>query len=190
MLVTALIGLAKVRLRTRLAFAVCLVAGCTSTPEPVSPRGSKAREPAQTAAPVQGGAAPARATQSALRDESVELVSRYEGAAALAEFSGKASYYSDALAGRPTASGEPYDPQALTAAHKTLPFRTVVRVVHEDNQRVVYVRINDRGPFVRGRVLDLSKAAAKDLGLLRQGVAKVRVEVVEYGPAKKKSKRR
>lgn len=115
-------------------------------------------------------------------------MSRYEGAPALAEFSGQASYYSDALAGHSTASGEPYDPKALTAAHRSLPFRSVVRVVHQGNQRVVYVRINDRGPFVRGRVLDLSRAAASDLGLLGQGVAKVRVEVVEYGPAKNKKK--
>jgi rare lipoprotein A len=173
-----------------LAVAACVVAGCGSTPEPASPRAAGTREPEPAAVPAHGGTAAVASPGPASSDETVELVSRYEGAAALAEFSGKASYYSDALAGRPTASGEPYDPQAHTAAHKTLPFRTVVRVVHEDNQRVVYVRINDRGPFVRGRVLDLSKAAARDLGLLRQGVAKVRVEVVEYGPAKKKAKRR
>lgn len=89
--------------------------------------------------------------------------------------SGVASYYSDSLAGRSTASGEPYEPGKLTAAHKSLAFGSVVCVVHQDSQRSVVVTINDRGPFVRGRVIDLSRAAARRLDLLVAGIASVDV---------------
>ena len=96
--------------------------------------------------------------------------------------SGKATYYSDALSGRPTASGEPYRPSEYTAAHKKLPFGTVVRVVHVRTGRWVRVRINDRGPFGDShRIIDLSKTAAEQLGILREGVAPVRVEILAYG---------
>lgn len=91
---------------------------------------------------------------------------------------GVASYYADSLAGRSTASGEPYEPGKLTAAHKSLPFGTVVCVVHLDNRRSVVVTINDRGPFVRGRVIDLSRAAAQRLDLLMAGIAPVDVYLV------------
>lgn len=93
---------------------------------------------------------------------------------------GQASYYSDALAGNSTASGEPYDPAALTAAHRTLPFGTRVRVTRLDKDLSVEVRINDRGPFGRrGRIIDLSRAAAERLEMIRAGVVRVRVEVLE-----------
>ena len=92
---------------------------------------------------------------------------------------GLASYYADRFHGRPTASGEFYDRRALTAAHRRLPFGSVVQVTHLENGRSVVVRINDRGPFVRGRVIDLSYAAAKDLGMLRRGVVKVRIVQLE-----------
>lgn len=95
---------------------------------------------------------------------------------------GKATYYSDALAGRPTASGEAYDPRALTAAHRSLPFGTVVRVVRPDSGRAVVVRINDRGPFGNERrIIDLSRTAAEELDMIRAGVVDVRAEVLEYG---------
>ncbi|MEM1033229.1 MAG: septal ring lytic transglycosylase RlpA family protein [Myxococcota bacterium] len=87
---------------------------------------------------------------------------------------GEASYYHDALAGRSTASGAPYDPQRLTAAHRTLDFGTVVDVVRDDG-RWVRVTINDRGPFHRGRIIDLSRRAAERIGLVRRGVAPVRL---------------
>ena len=93
---------------------------------------------------------------------------------------GQATWYSDSLAGRSTASGEPYDPQALTAAHRTLPFGTRVRVTRLDHDRSVEVRINDRGPFGRrSRIIDLSRAAAEQLEMLRAGVVRVRLEVLE-----------
>lgn len=93
---------------------------------------------------------------------------------------GRASYYADSLAGHPTASGEPYDPDAFTGANRDLPFGTRVRVVRVDDGRSVVVRINDRGPFGRKkRILDVSRAAAEKLGMIREGVIDVRVEVLK-----------
>ncbi|MFI8745388.1 septal ring lytic transglycosylase RlpA family protein [Pseudomonas sp. NPDC077186] len=92
---------------------------------------------------------------------------------------GKASYYGDRHHGRKTASGERFDQHALTAAHRSLPFGTRVRVTNLSNERSVVVRINDRGPFVRGRIIDVSRAAAERLGMLRAGVVPVRVEQLE-----------
>jgi len=95
---------------------------------------------------------------------------------------GMAVYYADSLHGRPTASGEPYDKEALTAAHRELPFGTLVRVTRLDNRRSVVVRINDRGPFRdERRIIDLSRAAAERIDMIRAGVVEVRVEVVS-GP--------
>jgi rare lipoprotein A len=92
---------------------------------------------------------------------------------------GKATWYSDSLAGNRTANGERYDPRELTAAHRTLPFGTRVRVVRVDDGREVTVRINDRGPHGRrDRIIDLSRAAAERLGMIRAGVIDVRIEVV------------
>lgn len=92
---------------------------------------------------------------------------------------GLASYYADRFHGRQTANGERYDRQALTAAHRHLPFGTRVSVTRLDDGRAVTVRINDRGPFVHGRIIDLSHAAAQKLGMLRLGVVKVRVVRLE-----------
>lgn len=89
---------------------------------------------------------------------------------------GKASWYGERFRGKPTASGEPFDPDDFTAAHRTLPFGTRVRVVVLESGRSVEVRINDRGPFVHGRIIDLSKAAAQRVGIQRLGVARVRIE--------------
>ena len=96
---------------------------------------------------------------------------------------GKASYYSDKLAGHRTANGEAYDPRALTAAHRTLPFGSMVYVARPDGRHVT-VRINDRGPFKRGRVIDLSRRAAEQLGLVREGVGEVALRVVSLSPVK------
>ncbi len=91
---------------------------------------------------------------------------------------GIASYYADKYHGRPTASGEVFNMNDLTAAHRTLPFGTRVRVTQLDNNRSVIVRINDRGPFIEGRVIDLSRAAAEQLQFTRAGLTKVRVEII------------
>jgi rare lipoprotein A (peptidoglycan hydrolase) len=91
---------------------------------------------------------------------------------------GRASWYGPKFSGRKTANGEIFDPNQLTAAHKTLPFGTLVRVYNLDNGASVVVRINDRGPFKPGRVIDLSKAAAENLKMIASGTAHVRLEVV------------
>lgn len=94
------------------------------------------------------------------------------------EQGGIASWYGPGFHGRITANGETYDMEAMTAAHKQLPFGSVVEVVNRDNGRRTRVRINDRGPFVRGRIIDLSKAAARELDMLGAGIARVRIRVV------------
>lgn len=94
-------------------------------------------------------------------------------------FSGQISYYSDSLAGNRTANGEIYDPKKLTAASRTLRFGTRLRVTRIDNGRSVEVRVNDRGPFGRRkRILDVSRAAAEQLDMIRAGVVRARVEVI------------
>ena len=93
--------------------------------------------------------------------------------------SGQASWYGGKFHGRTTASGETFDTNALTAAHKTLPFGTVVEVTNLDNGKAVTVRINDRGPFVEGRIIDLSRAAAEKLDMVGTGVARVEIHLVE-----------
>ena len=106
---------------------------------------------------------------------------------ALYALSGVASYYGDQFAGRSTANGERYDPDAYTAAHRSLPFGTIVRVTRRSTGDWVLVRINDRGPFgKRQRILDLSKQAARRLGMLHDGIAKVRAEVLEEGRRRKR----
>jgi len=91
---------------------------------------------------------------------------------------GKASHYGPGLAGNPTASGEIFNPRKLTAAHRTLPLGSRVRVINPRNGQSVVVRINDRGPFVAGRVIDLSTAAARRIGLMQQGVGRVELRLL------------
>ena len=92
---------------------------------------------------------------------------------------GKASYYARMHHGQRTASGERHDQNALVAAHRSLPFGTRVQVTNLANGRKVTVRINDRGPFRRGRIIDLSRAAAQQIGMIERGVVAVRIETVE-----------
>ncbi|MDD5543061.1 MAG: septal ring lytic transglycosylase RlpA family protein [Acidobacteriia bacterium] len=94
------------------------------------------------------------------------------------ELVGIASYYGDPHNGRPTANGEVFDKHALTAAHRTLPFNTRVRVNDLDNHRSVEVRINDRGPFIDGRIIDLSEEAGRRMGLIGPGTAHVRLDIL------------
>lgn len=95
---------------------------------------------------------------------------------------GVASWYGDAFHGRLTANGEVFDMTAITAAHPTLPLPSLVRVTNLNDGRSIVVRVNDRGPFVDGRLIDLSRAAAQQLGIMRLGIARVRVQYL--GPAK------
>ncbi len=92
---------------------------------------------------------------------------------------GKASFYADKFEGSPTASGEKYRASRLTAAHKTLPFGTKVRVTNLANNESVVVTINDRGPFVEGRIIDVSKSAAERLSFFNQGTTEVKMEIVD-----------
>ncbi|MCS7153219.1 MAG: septal ring lytic transglycosylase RlpA family protein [Bacteroidia bacterium] len=91
---------------------------------------------------------------------------------------GEASYYAPSFHGRRTASGEPYNRMGMTAAHRTLPFDTYVRVTDKATGRSVVVRINDRGPHKPERIIDLSERAAQELGIIARGVAQVRIEVI------------
>ncbi|MDR6833238.1 MULTISPECIES: septal ring lytic transglycosylase RlpA family protein [unclassified Sphingopyxis] len=92
---------------------------------------------------------------------------------------GMASYYGRELAGNRTASGERFDPAQLTAAHRTLPFGSLVRVTNVANGDSVIVRINDRGPFSHGRVIDVSHAAAREIGMHRSGTARVKLALLD-----------
>ena len=94
---------------------------------------------------------------------------------------GRATYYHDGMHGRRTSSGERYDRTGLTAAHRTLPLGTWVRVTNLFNRKSVTVRVNDRGPFARGRSIDLSRAAASALDYRARGTAPVRIEVLDAG---------
>ena len=97
---------------------------------------------------------------------------------------GVASWYGSEEQGKLTANGEHFDRHDFTAASRHLPFNTIVRVTNEDNGRSVQVRINDRGPFVHGRILDLSEAAANSLDMQKSGTAPVKIQVVEPSPTK------
>lgn len=114
---------------------------------------------------------PARGQQNA--EPSAAPASRGDG------LSGLAGFYHDAFHGQRTASGQPYNAGAMTAAHPTLPFGTKVKVTHVKNKRSVVVHINDRGPMQAGRVIDLSRAAAAQLHMVREGLSEVRLEVVK-----------
>jgi len=102
-----------------------------------------------------------------------------ESSAAQHVETGLASFYSDSLQGKMTASGEAYDKMKMTAAHRSLAFKTKIKVTNLENKKTVIVVINDRGPFVEGRILDLSRAAAKKLGFIDKGVVKIKMTVID-----------
>ena len=99
------------------------------------------------------------------------------------KFYGRASYYADKFHGRSTSSGEIYDRAEYTAAHRDLPFNTIVEVINTTNNRIAVVKINDRGPFAYNRMLDLSFAAAKDLELLGPGEAEIEMKILSMDKA-------
>ena len=101
------------------------------------------------------------------------------GSSGIRSESGMASYYASEFHGRETASGERYRKDGLTAAHRTLPFGTRVRVTNIENGRSVVVKVTDRGPYRRERIIDLSKRAARELQMVRAGVARVRIDVID-----------
>ena len=107
-----------------------------------------------------------------------ETSSHKSRAAHIKPITGIASYYGGKFHGKRTASGEVFNKNAMTAAHRSLPFGTKVKVTNLRNGRTVLVRVNDRGPHVRGRIIDLSQAAAKKIGLSHAGTARVKLEVL------------
>lgn len=133
-----------------------LLGACSSTPEPVAKRSAG----------------------SAGRPYTVRGITYQVRAEPDYDEVGIASWYGPGFHGKTTANGERFDMHGLTAAHKTLPFGTTVRVTNLTNDRSLIVRINDRGPFVSGRIIDLSKRAAERLGFISAGKAKVRVQVI------------
>ena len=96
-------------------------------------------------------------------------------------FKGISSYYGPKFHGKLTANGEIFDMYGITAAHKEIPFNTIVRVTNENNGKTQIIRINDRGPYIDGRILDCSFGAAKKLGFVNEGTAPVKIEVIEWG---------
>jgi len=94
---------------------------------------------------------------------------------------GIASYYAHDFHGKPTASGEIFDMNKISAAHKELPLGTIVRVTNLSNNRSIVLKVNDRGPFVKGRILDCSLKAAEELDFIREGTVRVRIEVLKWG---------
>lgn len=161
-----------------LSSAPSSTAASSPEPEPATPKvAAAAPEP-----PSNHDASIAIAEPKDFSHEQKELAERYAKRRALSTLRGEASYYGKAFAGRKTASGETFEPERFTAAHRSLPFGTVLRVTRVSTKSVVYVRVNDRGPFgKKRRILDLSEAAAGELDMLRDGVCEVRIEVLERG---------
>jgi rare lipoprotein A len=150
--------------------AVCIaglvLAGCATSPRfAARSTPSSTKDPANSQTPTAG-----------------ELKTpRNPGGKILLTLEGVASYYADEFHGKQTSNGEIYDMNSLTAAHRTFPFGTKVRITNLENGKIVVVRVNDRGPFHEGRIIDLSLAAAKELDLVRSGTARVKIEVLEWG---------
>ena len=152
-----------------LALACAVLFGCAQLPPAPAPAPEPAAPAATPPAPAPGASPPAApATRSAAGAEQRGRVSRYAG-----EFAGKK-----------TASGAIYDPAELTMAHRTLPFGTRVRVTNLENQRSVEVVVNDRGPFVAGRIADLSEAAARQIDMITDGVVEALVVILAPGSAR------
>ena len=115
------------------------------------------------------------------RSRDATLTSAYRDRAAILTVEGVASYYAHDFHGRKTANGEIYNMYDMTAAHKSFPFNTIVRIRNLSNDKNIIVRINDRGPFVVGRIIDLSLGAAQKIDMVQSGTTQVRLEVLEWG---------
>lgn len=157
--------------------AVCLlVAGCGAR------RSTPAAPVVQTPAPAQTSPAPAPTPQAALapalRQQPVARTASRPRTEVVSVQKGVASWYGRRFHGRRTASGERFNMYAMTCAHRTLPMKTRVRVTNLRNGKSVVVRVNDRGPYAHGRIVDLSYAAAKKLDIVRSGTARVRLDVL------------
>lgn len=145
---------------------ICVLAACSTT-ERESGQSGSAFQSAQETQTLQSGEVAAEAEQADRTN-----------AGPLSASVGLASWYGGKYHGRLTANGESFDKNALTAAHRSLPFGTRVRVTNLANGRSLLLRINDRGPFVDGRIIDVSQRAAEQLGFKNEGITRVRVEVM------------
>lgn len=123
-----------------------------------------------------------KSTEERLADGST--ITRVNPGRVLLTLEGVASYYADDFHGKMTSNGETFNMHDLTAAHRTFPFGSKVRVTNLENNKVVIVRVNDRGPFKDGRIIDLSLGAAKEIDLIEKGTTRVRLEVLEWGDGK------
>ncbi len=128
----------------------------------------------QTVQTVQDPIIPGVSSDPALVDEQIQEAA----SAGKPAGEGEASYYGNELAGNRTASGERFNPRALTAAHRTLPLGSKIRVTNQANGKSVVVRVNDRGPFVKSRLIDVSYAAAQEISMIRAGKARVKLELI------------
>lgn len=151
----------------RLTAVVCI--GCSSSPRFV--------EKEKTGGKTESNSSP---TPSPEPEKSV----RSSTGKILLTLEGVASYYAHDFHGKLTSNGETFDMNALTAAHRTFPFGTKIRVTNLENNLAVMVRVNDRGPFKEGRMIDLSLGAAKEINLVKTGTARVKLEVLEWGDGK------
>ena len=149
--------------------AVLVLSACGKKVRVAVPPGPSASSAPTRTSSTRPASQPSRPSSDARSDATSELV-------------GLASYYAEPYHGRKTANGETFDTyEELTAAHRTLPFNTVVKVTNESNGRDVEVRINDRGPFIDGRIIDLSLKAAREIDMVRAGVVPVKLDIVREG---------
>ncbi|GJQ21751.1 MAG: hypothetical protein HBSIN02_21060 [Bacteroidia bacterium] len=153
-------------LRLGISLLCAFIISCSSSPRFIRGSGEDHRHDARS------GGRDTAMTTATVRPSSGKVLLTLEGVA---------SYYADAFHGKLTSNGETFDMNALTAAHRTFPFGTKVRVTNLGNGKSVMVRVNDRGPFVEGRIIDLSLGAAKVIDLVQTGTGHVRLEVIEWG---------
>ena len=151
----------RLMIRILCCSAIFLLVGCSSAPR------FAGREEQRS-----GERRPAVQAEQPVQQNSEKILLTLEGIA---------SYYAQDFQGKQTSNGETFDMNALTAAHRTFPFGTKVRVTNLENNKTVVVRVNDRGPFKEGRIMDLSMGAAKEIDLIRTGTAQVRLDVLEWG---------
>jgi len=147
-----------------LLFALFFIYGCSSKPAVVAPK-----------------EAPRKGTPATMRPYTINGKTYYPAQVSVGDTQkGIASWYGPTFHGKKTSNGETYNMYAQTAAHKTYPMNTMVKVTNLDNGKITTVRINDRGPFVSGRIIDLSKKSANDIGVVAKGTAPVKIEVVGF----------
>ena len=159
------------RVATVVLCSLLIWAGCSTTPRYITDRSKRPQKTARGSSRSNPRKAPTRKPRPAkVANVRVGQV-----------ITGISSFYGPDFHGKLTANGEVYDMYGRTAAHKTIPLNTIVRVTNLANQRNIIVRINDRGPYIAGRMLDLSYGAAKKLGFLQQGTARVKIEIIEVG---------